>query len=87
MIYRFLSILPSHLHPNTGLLPDNWEDYEVDPRIPDVSEWEPVQIRDFFSEKGFSDALSDVFLHQVCVTYLHLLEVVGAWVLGSEAFK
>ena len=66
MIYRFLSILPSHLHPNTGLLPDNWEDYEVDPRIPDVSEWEPVQIRDFFSQKGFSDALSDVFLHQVC---------------------
>ena len=42
------------------------EDYEVDPQIPDVSEWEPVQIRDFFSQKGFSDALSDVFLHQVC---------------------
>ena len=41
------------------------EDYEVDPQIPDVSEWEPIQIRDFFSEKGFSDALSNVFLQQV----------------------
>ena len=86
---RFLPILPPHLHPHTGLLPDNckffvfvikiglskWvlsynfliigEDYEVDPQIPDVSEWEPIQIRDFFSEKGFSDALSNVFLQQV----------------------
>ena len=24
---RFLPILPPHLHPHTGLLPDNWEDY------------------------------------------------------------
>ena len=30
-----------------------------------MSEWEPIQIRDFFSEKGFSDALSNVFLQQV----------------------
>ena len=62
---RFLPILPPHLHPHTGLLPENWEDYEVDPHIPDVSEWEPIQIRDFFSKKGFSAALSDVFLDQV----------------------
>ena len=48
------------------------EDYEVDPQIPDVSEWEPIQIRDFFSEKGFSDALSNVFLQQVR-TYYYLV--------------
>ena len=47
------------------MLPENWEDYDVDPRIPDVSEWQPVQLRDFFTKKGFSDALSAVFLEQV----------------------
>lgn len=67
---RFLPILPPHLHPHTGLLPENWEDYEVDPHIPDVSEWEPIQIRDFFSKKGFSAALSDVFLDQVTLLLL-----------------
>jgi len=46
------------------MLPENWEDYDVDPRIPDVSEWQPVQLRDFFTKKGFSDALSAVFLEQ-----------------------
>jgi hypothetical protein len=55
------------------MLPENWEDYDVDPRIPDVSEWQPVQLRDFFTKKGFSDALSAVFLEQVSSlrTYIH----------------
>ena len=61
----FLPILPPHIHPRTSMLPENWEDYDVDPRIPDVSEWQPVQLRDFFTKKGFSDALSAVFLEQV----------------------
>jgi len=60
----FLPILPPHIHPRTSMLPENWEDYDVDPRIPDVSEWQPVQLRDFFTKKGFSDALSAVFLEQ-----------------------
>ena len=34
---RFLPLLPPHLHPHTGLLPDNWEDYEPDPTIPGKS--------------------------------------------------
>ena len=62
---RFLPILPPHLHPHTGLLPENWEDYDVDPHIPDVTEWEPSQLRDFFSQKGFSDSTTDIFLQQV----------------------
>lgn len=47
------------------MLPEDWEDYEVDPEVPDVTEWEPMQIRDFFSQKGFSDSLSSIFLEQV----------------------
>ena len=62
---RFLPLLPPHLHPRRSALPDNWEDYDVDPQIPDVTEWEPVHLRDFFSQKGFSDALSSIFLEQV----------------------
>ena len=62
---RFVPILPPHLHPHTGLLPENWEDYDVDPHIPDVTEWEPGQLRDFFSQKGFSDSTTDIFLQQV----------------------
>ena len=62
---RFQPLIPPQLHPSTGLLPDNWEDYDIDPHIPDVSEWEPVQLRDFFSKKGFSEAHSAIFLDQV----------------------
>ena len=62
---RFLPILPPHLHPHTGLLPDNWEDYDVDPHIPDVTDWEPVQVKDFFSQKGFSESTTEIFLEQV----------------------
>lgn len=62
---RFLPILPPHVHPRTSMLPEDWEDYEVDPEVPDVTEWEPMQIRDFFSQKGFSDSLSSIFLEQV----------------------
>ena len=62
---RFLPILPPHLHPHTGLLPENWEDYDVDPHIPDVSSWEPGQLRDFFRQKGFSDSTTEIFLQQV----------------------
>jgi hypothetical protein len=66
---RFLPILPPHLHPHTGLLPENWEDYEEDPHIPDVSEWEPIQVRDFLSKKGFSDDTSDIFVEQVVLFF------------------
>ena len=67
---RFLPILPPHLHPHTGLLPDNWEDYDVDPHIPDVTDWEPAQIRDFFSQKGFSDSTTEIFLEQVSILWV-----------------
>lgn len=73
---RFLPILPPHLHPRTSCLPENWEDYDIDPEVPDVSEWEPVQIRDFFSQSGFSDTLSSVFLEQV--SQFEKLEFFGA---------
>lgn len=66
---RFLPILPPHIHPRTSMLPEDWEDYEVDPEVPDVSEWEPMQIRDFFSQKGFSDSLSSIFLEQVTLQF------------------
>lgn len=69
----FLPILPPHIHPRTSMLPENWEDYDVDPRIPDVSEWQPVQLRDFFTKKGFSDALSAVFLEQVSSLHIFTL--------------
>ena len=75
---RFLPILPPHLHPHTGLLPENWEDYDVDPHIPDVTEWEPSQLRDFFSQKGFSDSTTDIFLQQVnnFQNYIHFLDLI-----------
>ncbi len=62
---RFLPVLPPHFHPHTGMLPDNWEDYDEDPEIPDITEWQPIQIRDYFAGKGFDSAISDVFLDQV----------------------
>ena len=62
---RFLPILPPHLHPHTGLLPDNWEDYEPDPDIPDVSQWDHIKIKDYFSSNGFSDDICTIFVEQV----------------------
>ena len=72
----FLPMLPAHLHPRSGMLPENWEDYDIDPEVPDVSEWEPVQLRDFFSQKGFSDALSAIFLEQVLFNNQFLAQLI-----------
>merc|ERR1719510_2594924 len=61
---RFLPILPPHLHPHTGLLPDNWEDYKPDPDIPDVSKWDHHQIKEYFASQGFSTAICKIFVDQ-----------------------
>ena len=45
---RFLPLLPPHLHPHTGQFPDNWEDYELDPPIPDVAGWSACRVHDYF---------------------------------------
>ena len=63
---RFLPILPPHLHPHTGLLPDNWEDYQPDPDIPDVSKWDHHKIKEYFTSHGFSNDICQIFVEQVC---------------------
>ena len=65
MTKRFLPILPPHLHPHTGCLPDNWEDYQPDPDIPDVSKWDPNKIKEYFSSHGFSADVFHIFVEQV----------------------
>jgi hypothetical protein len=62
---RFLPLLPAHLHPHTGLLPPNWEDYPTDPSIPDVSNWEPIQVMNYFMKHGFPTEHAAVFLNEV----------------------
>lgn len=64
MTKRFLPILPPHLHPHTGCLPDNWEDYQPDPDIPDVSKWDPNKIKEYFSSHGFSADVCHIFVEQ-----------------------
>ena len=68
MAKRFLPILPPHLHPHTGLLPDNWEDYQPDPDIPDVSKWDHHKIKEYFASHGFSKDICQIFVEQVIVT-------------------
>ena len=62
---RFLPLLPPHLHPHTGLLPPNWEDYPVDPTIPDISDWEPINVMNYFMKQGFPTEQAAVFLNEV----------------------
>ena len=62
---RFLPILPPHLHPHTGQLPENWEDYESDPDIPDVSKWDQSKIKEYFANHGFTDDVCHIFVEQV----------------------
>lgn len=66
MTKSFLPILPPHLHPHTGLLPDNWEDYQPDPDIPDVSKWDHHKIKEYFTSHGFSKDICQIFVEQVC---------------------
>ncbi len=53
--------LPPQLHPSSGLVPANWEEFPVDPSIPDVSDWSPAQISAHLSGQGFPLHLADVF--------------------------
>ena len=62
---QFLPILPPHLHPHTGCLPDNWEDFEADPDIPDVSNWDHHKIEEYFTNHGFSKDVCQIFVDQV----------------------
>ena len=43
---RFMPVIPPHLHPNSGNLPANWENFAADPHIPDVSGWSAHQVSD-----------------------------------------
>ena len=61
---RFVPILPPHMHPHTGVLPDNWEDFELDPTIPDVSNWNAKKIHEYFLSHGFSQDVCQTLLEQ-----------------------
>ena len=63
----FVNITP-HLHPHTGQLPENWEDYESDPDIPDVSKWDQSKIKEYFANHGFTDDVCHIFVEQVSFT-------------------
>ena len=60
---RFLPLLPPYLQ--LSMLPPNWEDCPVDPAIPDVSDWEPGTVADYFTGQGFRSEHAEVFLRQV----------------------
>ena len=61
---RFLPLLPPHMHPHTGQLPDNWEDYEPDPAIPDVTGWSAKRVHDYFVSHGFAADICQTLLEQ-----------------------
>ena len=62
---RFLPILPPHLHPHTGFLPKNWEEFPTDHSIPDVTDWEPNQVSTYFANQGFPPEQAGVFVREV----------------------
>ncbi|TRY63254.1 hypothetical protein TCAL_02608 [Tigriopus californicus] len=61
---KLLPLLPPHLHPSKGLVPCNWEDFPVDPQIPDVGEWNCQKIEDFFLKQGFPSTHASVFVRE-----------------------
>lgn len=62
---RFLPCLPPQLHPSTGLLPPDWEEYPVDAAIPDVSDWSATQVSGYLSAQGFPSHMAEVFQKEV----------------------
>lgn len=62
---------PQPWHPQSDQTPANWEDYEPDPTIPNVSKWNEKEIRDYFSALGFSDETCRIFVDQVIIDSFH----------------
>ena len=61
---RMLPLLPPHLHPHTGQLPENWEEYPVDGSIPEVCDWRPLQVSDYLVSRGISPDHANVFINE-----------------------
>ncbi len=51
--------------PGGAAAPANWEEFPVDPTVPDVTEWAPQQITAYFSAQGFPRHLAEVFQKEV----------------------
>ena len=64
-VSKFIPLLPPHLHPHTGVLPANWEEYPLDPDIPDVKDWQANQVANYFVRHGLSHEQAAVFLREV----------------------
>ncbi len=69
---RFLPMVSSHppippqLHPSSGLVPPNWEEFPVDPSIPDVSDWGAARVAQYMAEQGgVPQHLAEVFRREV----------------------
>lgn len=62
---KLLPLLPPHLHPSKGQVPSNWEDFPVDPQIPDVGEWNCQKIEEYFLKQGFPSTHASVFVREV----------------------
>lgn len=61
---KLLPLLPPHLHPSKGQVPSNWEDFPVDPQIPDVGEWNCQKIEEYFLKQGFPSTHASVFVRE-----------------------
>ncbi len=57
--------LPPQLHPHSGLVPNNWEEFPLDPSIPDVTEWSAAQVASYFAGQGFPQQLAELFQREV----------------------
>ncbi len=62
--------LPSQLHPSSGLVPGNWEEFPVDESIPDVGGWSPRQVCDYLTEQGMAEHVAQIFPREVSLVAL-----------------
>jgi hypothetical protein len=51
------------------VLPTVWKNFESDLNAPDISEWLPHQISNYFAQNGFGNDVCKVFMEQVCDLY------------------
>ena len=62
---RFPPIAGPFNAPHTGVLPTVWKNFESDLNAPDISEWLPHQISNYFAQNGFGNDVCKVFMEQV----------------------
>ena len=73
---RFPPIVAPFNPPHTGVLPTTWHNFESDLDAPDISNWMPHQISNYFAQHGFGNEVCKVFIEQVASRFKYLLKII-----------